>query len=102
MTSGVENPKWSVGKGSYFAPEVGFWLATKQIDWLISHEYVATDPADAVLLADYMVRHWRRLGNAIKAWKLKQSSDNKLSTDEVSFILSNKVSNLLWYGLLTV
>ena len=102
MTSGVENPKWSVAKGSYFAPEVGFWLATKQFDWLISHEYVATDPADAVLLADKLVTHWRRLGNAIKAWKLKQSSDNKLSTDKVSFILSNKVSNVLWYGLITV
>ena len=95
-------PKMERCQRLLLCPEVGFWLATKQFDWLISHEYVATDPAEAVLLADKLVTHWRRLGNAIKPRKLKQSSNNKLLTDKVSFILSNKVSNMLLYGLITV
>ena len=70
----TDNPKWSVTKSFHFAPELGFWVVTEQSDSLIDNEYVATDPTNAVLLADKLVTHWRRLGDAIKAWKLKKSS----------------------------
>ena len=90
--------RFDVHPGTFWPSQVRFAQGAFGRGYVLTRYH----PADAVLLADKLVTHWRRLANEINAWKLKQSSDNKLSTDKVSFILSNKVSNVLWYGLITV